>query len=381
MEMRKIKVAMLAQYLPDSKQNGVSMHINRITKHLSQRDDIELHLITIGNEKKQLRKGNLIIHIIKKIAKLPESLLIFQTMSLKHKIIEINPDIVHAQGTHPPYSTAAALVRNKYPTILTVHGIVAKELKFRRGISFIFGVILPKPNERYVLSKVPDIVVCSPQMKGLVRNMTNTKIYVIPNGIDFEDIRNIQPHKLIEHPSILYVGRLSKVKGIDVLLNAIPIIRKKIPNLRIYIAGSGPEGDNLKKRVKELNIEENVKFLGFISEDEKYAYYKSADVCVFPSVYEPFGIVLLEAMACGKPIVASNVGGIPFVVEDEKTGLLFESGNVEDFAEKLITLLKDKELRDKMGEAGRERAKEFTWDGIAEQTVDLYKLVIEGVKR
>jgi len=104
------------------------------------------------------------------------------------------------------------------------------------------------------------------------------------------------------------------------------------------------------------------------------------DVCVFPSRYEPFGIVLLEAMASGKPVVASKVGGIPFVVEDGKTGLLFERGNVEVLAEKIIMLLRDEELRKRMGEAGRERAKEFTWDKIAKQTVDLYKEILSKQK-
>jgi glycosyltransferase involved in cell wall biosynthesis len=148
--------------------------------------------------------------------------------------------------------------------------------------------------------------------------------------------------------------------------------------LCLYIAGSGPEENKLKELVKELNIEENVNFLGYISGIKKYSYYKSADVCVFPSIYEAFGIVLLEAMACGKPVVASNVGGIPFVVEEGKTGLLFESGNVEDLADKIVTILKDEELREKMGEAGRERAKEFTWDKIAERTVEVYKEILKG---
>lgn len=373
----KIKVAMLAKYYSVSKPTGTAMHLNKITEHLSQRDDIELHLITFGKENKQFRKGNLTIHIIKKIVKLPESLLIFQILSLKHKIREINPDIVHAQVTYPPYSTAAALVRNTYPTLLTVHGIVAKEIKFRHGISLIFGLVIPKPNERYVLSKILNLVVCSPQMKELVGNMTNSKIYIIPNGIDFEDIRNVQPHKLIEHPNILFIGNLVKLKSVDLLIKAIPIIKKSIPNIHIFIGGSGPQENELKNLVKELRIEENVNFLGFVSGDEKYSYYKSTDVFVFPSLYEAFGIVLLEAMACCKPIVASNVGGIPFVVEDGKTGLLFESGNVKDLAEKVITLLKDKGLRDKMGEAGRDKAKEFPWDRIAEQTVEVYKEIIE----
>ena len=373
--MKKIKVVMLGPYLYE--MGGVTMHIKKITKYLSFREDIEMHLITIGNKNEKTKIGNLNIHMIKKSLPYPFSIPSL-VWFLKHKIIELNPDIVHAQGSFAPYSTAAALVRNKYPTLLTMHGISAKELKFHKGINFIFILFIHKPNEKYVVSKISNIIAVSLHVKNVISDMTQSQIYVIQNGIDFEDIHNVQPHKSIEYPSILFVGGLSKVKGIDTLLNAVPIIRKKILNLCLYIAGSGPEENKLKELVKELNIEENVNFLGYVSEIEKYSYYKSADVCVFPSIYEPFGIVLLEAMACGKPVVASNVGGIPFVVEEGKTGLLFESGNVEDLADKIMTILKNEKLREKMGEAGRERAKEFTWDKIAERTVEVYKEILKG---
>ncbi|NQE54770.1 Trehalose synthase [ANME-1 cluster archaeon GoMg3.2] len=373
--MKKIKVVMLGPYLYE--MGGVTMHIKKMTKYLSYREDIEMHLITIGNKNEKTKIGNLNIHMIKKSLPYPFSIPSL-VWFLKHKIIELNPDIVHAQGSFAPYSTAAALVRNKYPTLLTMHGILAKELKFHKGINFIFILFIHKPNERYVVSKISNIIAVSLHVKNVISDMTQSQICVIQNGIDFEDIHNVQPHKSVEYPSILFVGGLSKVKGIDTLLNAVPILRKKILNLCLYIAGSGPEENKLKELVKELNIEENVNFLGYVSEIEKYSYYKSADVCVFPSIYEPFGIVLLEAMACGKPVVASNVGGIPFVVEEGKTGLLFESGNVEDLADKIMTILKNEELREKMGEAGRERAKEFTWDKIAERTVDVYKEILKG---
>jgi glycosyltransferase involved in cell wall biosynthesis len=94
---------------------------------------------------------------------------------------------------------------------------------------------------------------------------------------------------------------------------------------------------------------------------------------VFPSFYEPFGIVLLEAMHCGKAIIASNVGGIPSILEDGHTGLLFDPGNVNDLAEKIIMLLKDKDLRINMGNAGYKKVTEFTWDKVTERTVDIYR--------
>lgn len=374
--MRKIKVAMLA---PCLSHNGVSMHINKITKYLSRRGDIDLHIITLGNKNKSIQKDNLNIHTVKKwfhhILSIPISILL-----LRRKILKIDPDIVHAQLTVAPYSTVAALVRNRYPVLLTVHGTATRDTEYLSGFIFILFKLVHKPNERYVVSKIPNIIIVAPQVKDIIDGMTFSKIHVIPNGIEFEDIQNIQP-KSIKHPSILYVGGLRKIKGIDILLKAIPIIKEKVPTVHVYIAGSGLQENELKNIVKELNMEENVEFLGFISERDKYAYYKSTDVCVFPSRQDYGPIVLPEAMACGKPIVASNVGGIPFMVENGKTGLLFESENVEDLAEKIVTLLKDEKLRRKMGEAGKEKVKEFTWDKIAEQTVETYKEILGAKTR
>ena len=374
--MRKIKVAMLAPCLCGSQVGGVGMHINKLTHYLSRRGDIELHWITFGNANKQFKTDNLNIHVIRKIIKRAGPLLFFQIPSLMHKIKDIEPDIVHAQPTSAYYSTAVALVRKKYPTLLTVHGLMSKWIKFVRGFGLVYWYLVNLPNEKYVLSKIPNIITVSPQAKDWLSNMTNANVYVISNGVDFEEIRDIKPHNLLKHPSIFFVGVLGNEKGIDVLLKAIPIIKEKIPNIYVYIAGRGSQEKELKELVRELKIGENVKFLGYISEEEKYSYYKAADVCAIPSRLENEPIVLLEAMACGTPVVASNVGGIPFMVENGKNGFLFDSENVEELADKIVALSKDEKLRRKMGEAGKEKVKEFTWDKIAEQTVKVYREIL-----
>ena len=373
--MSKIKVAMLCTYpLNENKiYGGVETHVYHLTHHIALLSDIELHIVTLGTNKKQFLKNNIYFHIIKKSNF--RYVRPLDMIKLRREILKINPDIVHVQGTSYMYSLPATLVRGKHPTLLTVHGLVKMEFKFEKGVRYATGKFISKPLEKYAISKIQSIIVCSPAMKELVNNMTNSKIYVIPNGINLERIDDVQSIDL-NHPNIFFVGLLRKVKGIGILLNAIPIIKKSISDICVYIAGSGQLENELKSLVKKLDIEENVKFLGFLQEEEKYIYYKSADLCVVPSVYESFGIVLLEAMAYGKPVVASNVGGIPYVVENGTTGLLFECGNVKELAEKIIVLLRDEELRKKMGEAGRERAKEFTWDKIAEQTVDLYNEIL-----
>ena len=375
--MKKIKVVMLGPYLYE--MGGVTMHIKKMTKYLSYREDIEMHLITIGNKNEKTKIGNLNIHMIKKSLPYPFSIPSL-VWFLKHKIIELNPDIVHAQGSFAPYSTAAALVRNKYPTLLTMHGILAKELKFHKGINFIFILFIHKPNEKFVVAKIPNIVVVTPYVKDLFCRHCDTKsnIYVTSNGVDNEYFEI----GVAENPNtLLFVGLISPRKGLLDLVKAMKIIIERIQDVKLNIVGSIESkkySDILNEYVKTNKLKGNVNFTGYLSEAELKQKYREATLFVLPSYEESQGIVLLEAMACGKPVVASNVGGIPFVVEEGKTGLLFESGNVEDLADKIMTILKNEELGEKMGEAGRERAKEFTWDKIAERTVEVYKEILKG---
>ena len=371
----KMKIVMLGGIHVNKPKGGVQMHIDRLANHLSKREDIELHLITFGSEKKELKNGNLRIHVLKRW--LPWYFhLPFEVMILKREIFRIDPDIVHAHESCMPYSTAAALVSKKYPTLLTMHMVITEWIRLE-GKSSTLTRLITIANEKYVLSKIPNIIAVSPYVKDLIDDMTQSKIYVVSNGVDFGDVENIWQYELDGH-IIFYIGMLLKVKGVDILIKAIPMIKKSIPDVYLLIAGTGEEKTNLKNIVKELNIEKNVKFLSWVSRKEKYSYYKSADVCILPSRFEGFGIALLEAMVCEKPIVASNVGGIPYIVEDGITGFLFEPDKVDDLANKMIILLKDEKLRKRMGDAGREKAKEFTWERVAEKTMQVYQEVING---
>jgi glycosyltransferase involved in cell wall biosynthesis len=370
-----MKVAMLGGYSPEKPVGGVQVHIGRLAYHLSQIEGIELHLITFGSKKKVIKTGNLRIHVLRRW--LPWYFYLpFEVMILRREILKINPDIVHAHESCMPYSTAAALLSKKFPTLLTVHMVIKEWVKLD-GESSILTRLITLPNEKYVLSKIQNIIAVSPYIKDLIGDMTQSKVYVVPNGVDFGDVENIQQYELDGH-IIFYMGMLLKVKGVDILIKAIPMIKKSIPDVYLLIAGTGEEKTNLKNLVNELNIEKNVKFLSWVSGKEKYSYYKSADVCILPSRFEGFGIALLEAMVCEKPVVASNVGGIPYIVEDGIIGFLFEPDKVDDLANKMIILLKDEKLRKRMGDAGREKAKEFTWERVAEKTMQTYQEVING---
>lgn len=365
-----MKLTMVGSYPLDRVYGGVSMHIVKLAQHLTNIDDIELHILVLGNKSTLFKKDNSYIHVVK-WSHFP----ILDVYRLKKEILKINPNIVHAQGTYFPYSTAASLLSNKYKTLITVHGSMSQEIKFKKGIDYIAGKLIAIPLEKFAFSKIQYVITCSPAMEKMVSRSVNAKVYVIPNGMDYEEVR-MCCFETIRHPSVLFVGLLEKVKGADVLIRAIPKIKEKIPQICVYIAGEGSQKRKLIKLSKELSVDKNIEFLGYISGDKKNYLYSSVDVCCVPSMYESFGIVLLEAMSFGKPVIASNVGGIPYILEDGKTGFLFELGNVDDLAEKIINLILDTNLKTKLGKAGFEKVKDFNWKVIADRTVSVYKEVL-----
>ena len=372
-----MKIAIACGYPLSKIYAGSKIYDDKLTSHLSHKKDVEQHIITAGKENREFKKDDLIIHTLKKrkIFSIPyfHPVLLWK---LKHKIKEIDPDIMHALSTGFIYSTVAAFLQNKYPTVLTIYGIAAKDIKYRKNIQFIFGLI-GIINERYVLSKIPNIIVQTPSIKNIISKWTKSKIHIVPSGIEYEEIKKMQSHALPnESPDIFWVNNLQKIKGVDILIKAVPRVTKSIPTLSVCIGGSGPQENELKALVKKLNLEAHVKFLGFISEEDKYQYYKACKLVVVPSRWDCQPFAPLDAAASGKPVIASRIGGIQDTVEDGKTGFLFEPENIEDLAEKIITLLKDEELREEMGKAAKEKAKQYDWSKIAERTVDIYKEVI-----
>ena len=373
-EMKRIKVAMLASYLTRPKvAAGSVMHVKTTAKYLSNRADIELHVVTIGNKNQQIREGNINVHMIKR--ELPYKFGIPTSIwSLRRKVVEINPDIVHVEGTGSVYSIAATLLRNKYPTLLTVMGFVLEESKFYEGTDLIFDVWLPKLSERYVVSRIPNIIIITPSIRRLIATWTKSKIYVVQDGIEFEKIQRIQPHKS-EKPDVLFMSNLYKLKGVDILIRAVPQVLTSVPDLTVYIAGTGPQEDELKTLVRELSLEAHVRFLGLVDEEEKYSYYKACKVVVAPSRWDCQPYAVTEGAACGKPIIASDKSNSA-LLDDGKIGFIFQSENPESLANKLIELVKNDKLREEMGQAALEKAREHDWSNIADRHVEIYKEVI-----
>jgi phosphatidyl-myo-inositol alpha-mannosyltransferase len=197
---------------------------------------------------------------------------------------------------------------------------------------------------------------------------------IIPNGVDLDRFATAEPYEVLRDGTlnILFVGRLEERKGLIHLLKAYHRLRKRKVDARLLVVGGGSKLREYRRYVGLRGIRD-VQFLGRVSDAEKVRYFASADIYCAPNTgQESFGIVLLEAMAAGVPIVASDIHGFKRVVERNVQGILVEPRNPRALAAALYALARDPDLRHEMGEAGRRRAPEFSWDRVTERIVDFY---------
>ncbi len=236
----------------------------------------------------------------------------------------------------------------------------------------------------YEASKV---IVTSGSMKGEICghfHLPSDKIKIIPNAIDLTkyhasiDRQSVRRRYGVgpDEKLVLCVGRLVPQKGVEHLIHAVPAIAWRYPAAKFVIVGEGWLKGHLEYLARSSGHGWKIRFTGFIPDSEVIALMTSADVLVIPSIYEPFGIVALEGMAAGVPVVASQVGGLAEVVEHDRTGILVYSRNPESIAWGVDRVLSDSGHSGWLTENAREMIqKAYSWDGIAKKTVKVYKEV------
>ena len=208
---------------------------------------------------------------------------------------------------------------------------------------------------------------------------------MIPNGIDPEDLRPQDPAELerlrgeFAEPDqnlVLLIGRLVYEKGFQLALEAMPKVIEDVPGTRFLVAGSGTHEAELHKQADQLGLGEHGTFLGWIGDDVLHSLYAIADVCVVPSIYEPFGLVALEAMASGCPCIVADTGGLREVVPHEEVGLRFRPRDPEALAEVAVRVLSDDELGRRLVAEAYDHLRRFDWNDIAEQTSEVYSELV-----
>ncbi len=213
------------------------------------------------------------------------------------------------------------------------------------------------------------------ELRVLAPHMQRTE--VIPNGVDLERFRPDldgkavrEKHDLGDAELLLHVGRVAPEKDIAFLLKAFPGLQRRRPGCKLLIVGTGPELEGCKRFVQSHRLSDDVLFTGFVPDEELPAYYAAADVMTIASQFETQGMVALEAMACGKPVVAVNYRAFPEYIEDGRNGFLFPPGDVPGFHMSVLAAL---DCEDGIREGARETAQRFSWDHCTEKLVALYE--------
>ena len=248
--------------------------------------------------------------------------------------------------------------------------------------------------ERQVLQLANRIIAATPaemaQLQWLYQADTS-KVVVIPPGVDTSRFYPIPPEEAKEYIGVppcermlLFVGRIEPLKGIDTLIKAIALMRAEGVFVCLAVIGGEPEADpetssaemsRLKAMCEKAGVSDLVAFLGKRSQETLPYYYSAAEAVVVPSHYESFGMVALEAMACGVPVVVSQVGGLAFLVQDGVTGFTVPVDEPQALADRLSRLVSDPVLRNRLGSQAATVAKEYAWENIAARIVELYQTV------
>jgi glycogen(starch) synthase len=232
------------------------------------------------------------------------------------------------------------------------------------------------------------VVTCSHYMRGHVADvygLDETRLSVIPNGIDpselvpVDDLDNLRSRFAApDERLVLLVGRLVYEKGFQLALDALPGLIRRMGKLRFLVAGSGTHEDELKRQARRLGLMRHGTFLGWIGDDVLHSLYRIADLCVVPSIYEPFGLVALEAMVSGCPCIVADTGGLREVVPNEDVGLRFRSRDPRSLAKMVERVLTDGDLRDRLVTEASEHVLRFDWTDVARQTGGLYGELLEA---
>ena len=277
----------------------------------------------------------------------------------------------------------------KVPHVVTFHTLTHVKMQARVGER---ESPVRSRVERELMTDAQLIIASSPQERESIARLYDVpaaRVEVVPCGVDLSLFKPLDVEEsrkklgLNGEKLIVCVGRVEPIKGMELLLRTAAIMELQDP-FKVLVVGGESTGEGevvrLKGLARELGIQSVTEFVGMVDQRLLPLYYSAADVCVVPSSYESFGLVALEALACGTPVVASRVGGLPTVVQHGRTGYLLPWRCPEPFADSLEVILSSKGLRSTMSRAARRRAEGMGWEKVAQETSRLYRSVAEACR-
>lgn len=391
-----MRVIMLSWEYPPRIVGGISPHVKDLSEAL-QGKGIEVHVVTKHTPNapdEEVEANGVHVHRVHLGAEphdfLHEIQLLNAATDLRvRQLLEDwrpggQPTIFHAHDWLSLDAARELKYEYKLPMVATIHATEAG----RHGGIFNDTSRYIHEQEYWLTYEAWRIIVCSEFMKSEAERLFNSpadKIDVIYNGVkasrfefDWSEEERLAHRAKLALPDekiVMFVGRFVREKGIQVLLNAACSILAQEPNTKFLIVGGGQK-ERFERFIEWMGLREKVLFTGFMANRSLHQLYRVADVAVFPSLYEPFGIVALEAMAAGAPVVASDAGGLQEVVLHDQTGTMSFAGDPKSLAWAVLRVLQDPERAQKLSRNARERLyTDFDWSGIGDQTIAVYERV------
>jgi len=381
-----MKVAILGPYPIDNKVNsingGVQAVIVNLVKGLLKFKDLDIHIVTASHfidKAIDLESGGVNLHAVPQDKIFGNITLYSQTRKrISEKIYEIKPDLVH---THCfGYETLAALDSGHKKVVVSTHGIRNGQWGVRHNIPDSIRVYLQDCIYKRCIKKAENIVINSPYAREHLAGFKQMRIWELNNPVS--DIFFNTDNNAEESARILFVGNVCEAKGIMTILEAMSILKLVFPEIKLRVAGpiSGKEFySRAAGFIKEHGMEKHINFLGHLNDDELREEYKKASVFAFPSQQDVAPIALLQAMAAGKAIVATRVGGIPYMIEDGKNGFLMEKNDYRALADRISLFIRKRELRKELGVNAKDKvSKNNTVRQVSEKLYAIYNEVYKS---
>ena len=389
------RILILSWEYPPIVEGGLARHVRKLSEALV-RQGADVHVLTRGGRDmpSEEERAGVIVHRVAE-PDTPRDLDRFvawveamnahmlaagRTLGRRHDF-----DVVHGHDWLVAGAAAGLAERLRRPYVTTIH---ATEYGRHQGWvdkhpqSYIHGI------ETWMAGRADRVITCSHYMRGHVADVydiAERRVTVIPNGIDPEDLQPVPDLDELrgrfaepDERLVLLVGRLVYEKGFQLALDALPSVIRRAGKVRFLVAGAGTHESELKQQARRLGLMRHGTFMGWIGDDVLHSLYRIADLCVVPSLYEPFGLVALEAMASGCPCIVADTGGLREVVPNEDVGLRFRSRDPRSLAEMMERVLTDDELRDRLVTEASEHVLRFDWADVARQTAELYAEVTLG---
>ena len=383
------RILILSWEYPPLIEGGLARHVRKLSESLAELGT-EVHVLSRGGEESPSEEvaAGVHIHRVREPSR-PRDLGEFvawvehMNSDMLAAGVELGDrfdfDLVHGHDWLVASACDHLAKRFDSPLVTTIH---ATEHGRHQGWvdkhpqSYIHGV------ERWITNRSDRVIACSYYMREQVADIFDVpdeRVSVIPNGIDPEDLNPQDSAERLRsefaapgEKLVLLIGRLVYEKGFQIALEAMPGLIDRQPGTRFLVAGSGTHEAELRRQAEELGLLDHGTFLGWIGDDVLHSLYPISDLCVVPSIYEPFGLVALEAMASGCPCIVADTGGLREVVPSDDVGLRFAARDPEALAEVAERVLADDELGRRLVAEAYEHVRRFDWLDVAERTAAVY---------